>query len=327
VIILIYTKKQGGSKMKKVMRIATIIMMVGLMSALSGCIKPYDEPEYKMIEPHQTGILIPLEGNTEKQGQFMSEEFLKNNKVASKRVQIPHRWLQTGRRGYQGEWIPTMKLIVVDRTPQTREWTESKGTGTSSANQGIRAESKESIDFLARFNVSAQILEEDVAKFLYNYNMKPLSQIMDTDLRAVVEGKFTEEAGKRELKVILEEKEDIMKNVVDYTTKFFKERGITVSVLKLKGSFGYDPAIQKSIDDKFKSAQEVITQQNLNKKAIEKAEADAQVAEKQAMVINTTAKLKELEIREIEAKAMLEMGKNWRPTHIMGDTVPMMQVD
>src|SRR5262249_8230518 len=88
------------------------LIALGLMPLLlTGCIKPYDRPEYVEIDTSDTGFLIPLEGDGSQQAKFQSEDYLKQRKVAAKRVQIMHRWSQEGRLGNTGRWIPTVRLV------------------------------------------------------------------------------------------------------------------------------------------------------------------------------------------------------------------------
>lgn len=262
--------------MKKI--IVMLLCLVMCCTMFCGCIKPYDKPEFVTIEPHQTAFLIPLIGDTTNQASFESEEMLMQAKVAAKEIQIPHRWVQTGRRHWKGEYRDTMALIVVDRSPVTREWSSSKEIGTSAVNQAVYAESAESIGFSAGMNCSAQIYSEnDAVKFLYCYNNKPLSEIMDTEIRARVESKFVEECASRTLNDILIEKEDIMTSVRDDVTTYFAQRGITITVLGMKDGLEYDDAtIQKSINDKFSSEMKLTTQKNENERIISEAEAKAE---------------------------------------------------
>lgn len=248
------------------------------LTMFSGCRKPYDKPEFVTIEPHQTAFLIPLIGDTTNQASFESEEMLMQAKVSTKEIQIPHRWVQTGRRHWRGEYRDTMALIIVDRSPVTREWSSTDGVGTSAANQAIYAESAESIGFSAGMNCSAQIYSEtDAVKFLYCYNNKPLSEIMDSEIRARVESKFVEECASRTLNEILTQKEEIMKSVRDDVTAYFAERGITITVLGMKDGLDYDDAtIQKSINDKFSSEMKLTTQKNENERIISEAQAKAE---------------------------------------------------
>ena len=262
--------------MKKI--IAMLLALVMCCTMFTGCVKPYDKPEFVTIEPHQTAVLIPLIGDTGNQASFESEAMLREAKVAAKEIQIPHRWVQTGRFHWRGEYRDTMALIVVDRSPVTREWSSSKDVGTSAVNQAIYAESSESIGFSAGMNCSAQIYsEDDAAKFLYCYNNKPLSEIMDTEIRARVESKFVEECASRTLNDILIEKEEIMSTVRNDVTTYFAERGITITVLGMKDGLEYDdPSIQSSINDKFSSEMKLTTQENENQRIISEAEAKAE---------------------------------------------------
>lgn len=262
--------------MKKI--ISLLLILVMCLTMFTGCRKPYDTPEFVTIEPHQTAFLIPLIGDTTNQASFESEEMLMQAKVSTKEIQIPHRWVQTGRKHWQGEYRDTMALIIVDRSPVTREWSSTDGVGTSAVNQAIYSESAESIGFSAGMNCSAQIYsEEDAVKFLYCYNNKPLSEIMDSEIRARVESRFVEECASRTLNEILTEKEDIMQSVRDDVTTYFAERGITITVLGMKDGLEYDDTtIQKSINDKFSSEMKLTTQENENQRIISEAEALAE---------------------------------------------------
>ena len=264
--------------MKKIKLLLLTGLIVGVMGSATGCVKPYDTPEFYTIEASQTAFLIPLVGDTANQASFESEELLAQAKVATKEVQIPHRWVQTGRFSHQGEWRPASKLIVVERTPETREWSSAKDNGTSAKNQAIYAESKESIGFSVGMNCSAQIYtEDDAVKFLYSYNNKTLEQIMDSEIRARVESKFVEQCAKYTLNEILENKENIMNTVREDVENYFGDKGITITVLGMKDGIEYeDEAIQAAINEKFSSEQKLVTQENNNKVIISKAEAEAE---------------------------------------------------
>lgn len=262
---------------KKFKKLMVLTLMILMMLALAGCRKPYDTPEFVTIEASQTAFLIPLTGDTAEQASFASEELLEQAKVATKEIQIPHRWVQTGRKNWVGEWRASAKLIVVERKPVTREWASSKETATGNDNKAIFAESIESVGFYVGMNCSAQINEEDATKFLYRYNNKPLEEIIDTDIRSMVEKEFNDECGKYTIEEIRKEKSNIMDKVVKNVSDHFKEYGITITVLGMKEGISYEnEEIQKAIDEKFSSEQMIITQQNLNEVAVSKAKAEAE---------------------------------------------------
>ena len=86
--------------MKK--KIILLVCMLTLVCCLfAGCRKPYDKPEFVTIEASQTAFLIPLVGDSSNQAVFESEELLLQAKVATKEIQIPHRWVQTGRQHWR----------------------------------------------------------------------------------------------------------------------------------------------------------------------------------------------------------------------------------
>ena len=84
-------------KIKKIIVLGVLVGTLAVAGTGCGMIKPYDKPELVTIEASQTAFLIPLVGDTEDQASFQSEELLAQAKVATKEVQIPHRWVKTGR--------------------------------------------------------------------------------------------------------------------------------------------------------------------------------------------------------------------------------------
>lgn len=299
-----------------------MFMAVALMAAVvvpcTGCTKQ----EVHTIQPHETAFLIPLNGDVENQASFESEELLAEAKVAAKQVYITYSKKRLKPFDIFGQWVADNMLVVVDRTPVTREWSADKDIGTSVTNQAIYAESSESIGFSVGMNCSAQIYsEDDAVKFLYSYNNKPLSEIMDTEIRAYVEARFNEESGKLTMAEILEQKADIMEKVRQETTDYFAERGITITVLGLKDGIEYtDPSIQTAINKSFVATQNAEAQEIENKTKIDKAQADAE-----AMIIEANA---EAEANQILSQSLtdelLEQQKTekWNgeyPTYMGGD--------
>lgn len=259
-----------------------IALMLALAMCVSLCscsvIKPYDKPEFVTIGASETAFLIDLTGDAKNQASFESEEMLEKARVATKEVQIPHRWVQTGRWPGDGEWRDSAKLITVDRTVVTREWSADRDNGTSVQDQAIYAESLESIGFSVGMNCSAQIYsEEDAVRFLYEYNTKPLSEVMDTEIRSRVEAEYNEQTGDKSMAYIAEHKAEIMQAVRDRVVEYFYERGITITELGMKDGIQYeDPVIQDAINKKFSSAQELEKQKNENAAAEEKAKSEAE---------------------------------------------------
>ena len=261
--------------MKHIKKIVLVVLMLVMVMALTGCRKPYDKPEFVTIEASQTAFLIPLIGDTSDQGAFESEELLLEAKVATKEIQIPHRWVQTGRQNWNGEWRPSATLIVVERKPVSRSW--NSGTSTDTSTSAIFGETSDGIGIYVGMNCTAMIEEKDAAKFLYRYNNTPLETIIDTDIKKMVEDRFNVETAKYTSTELSSKKGEIMEAVKSYVVDYFKDYGITITVLGMKEGISYENAtIQAAIDEKFASEQQLVIQQNKNEANIAKAEAEAQ---------------------------------------------------
>ena len=263
--------------MKRTIKIFVSMILISIVClTFASCRKPYDKPEFKTIEASQSAFLVPLVGNTTAQSSFDSEELLLETKVATKEIQIPHRWVQTGRKNWQGEWRPSATLIVVERKPVSRSW-ESGDSAAASANRAIFGETSDNIGIYVGMNCTAMIEEKDAAKFLYRYNNTPLETIIDTDIKKMVEDKFNIEVALIPSTDLGVKKGEIMQAVKDYVIEYFKDYGITITVLGLKEGISFEnPAIQQALDKKFESEQKLVIQQNENEANIAKAEAEAE---------------------------------------------------
>ena len=249
--------------------------------ALTGCIRSYDRPEYAEIDTSETGFLIPLEGNTGTQARFQSEEYLRELKVAAKRVQITHRWSQEGRLPNSGRWIGTVRLIKVNRSPITREWTAEATTGTTAKNQAIWIESSDSVGFSMGFTCTAFIPEEQAAKFLYWYPSGSLADVMDSEVRARIQQVAAEIAAKYPLDVLRAKKQEISDAVKRDITEFFAQRGVVITTIGMFGGMTYENGeIQKAIDNT------VIAQQL---KVVNEAKWEAQQRENDRVTLEANA--------------------------------------
>lgn len=97
------------------------LLVVAVAMLFSSC-KPYNTPDIQQISPNETAFLVPLDGERDKQVKFDSEEFLEKNKISVGRIEIPKVWRQTGYFWTDGEYIPQLVLIKVDRAPVTVQW-------------------------------------------------------------------------------------------------------------------------------------------------------------------------------------------------------------
>jgi len=275
-----------GARLRKTLGgTVPVIIAVIALALTSGCIKSYDKPEFVEIDTSETGFLIPLEGDTTQQAKFQSEEYLKQRKVAAKRVQITHRWSQEGRLANDGRWLPTVRLVKVNRSPITREWNTSQTTVANGAIQrsdkAIWIESGDSVGFSMGFTCTGFISEDDAAKFLYWYPSGSLADVMDREARGRIQQIAAEVAAKYPLDALRSKKQEISDEVKRDLTNFFAARGITVTTVGMFGGMTYEnPAIQKAIDESF------IAQQL---KTISEAKFEAQQRENDRIELEASA--------------------------------------
>jgi len=317
-------------------RITILIMLLCLMMTLTGCIKPYQKPVIEVIDNNETAFLIPLEGDS-KDGQaaFNSIEFLREQKVAAKRIQIPTRWIQKGRFYWMGEWLPTHKVIKVSRTPITVEWTSDPITRSNNAVQGLELESRDSIGFWVGATLSAQILEENASRFLYYYQSKNLSEIIHTDIRGYILNILSREFGNFDLDTGKTKKSEIFEKAFMESSEFFIKRGITINFLGSSQGINYtDKEIQNAINRKFMAENEIEidkkelqSQEIRNKMRIEIAVTARKEAEEFAKAAQAQEQMKTLEINLIRAQATLEASKKWNgimPANILPADSPLL---
>ena len=239
---------RAWSSARVLRRVPRLLPLAALAFALGGCVKSYDKPEYVEIDTSDTGFLIPLEGDSAKQARFESVDYLQERKVAAKRIQITHRWNQEGRFSNDGRWLPLVRLVKVNRSPLTREWTaEGKH---NAGDKAIWIESADSVGFSMGFTCTAFIDEKDAATFLYWYPSGSLATVMDSEMRGRIQQTAAEVAAKYPLDSLRAKKQEIADAVKQDVTGFFAQRGITVTTVGMFGGMTYEnAAIQKAIDD------------------------------------------------------------------------------
>jgi hypothetical protein len=268
-------------------------LLLGLSLAFgTGCLRSYDRPEHLEIDTSETGFLIPLEGDGSQQAKFQSEEYLAQRKVAAKRVQITHRWSQEGRLHNDGRWIPTVRLVKVNRSPVTREWMSMENAaGAASRRPGLNdkaiwIESADSVGFSMGFTCTAFISEEDASRFLYWYPSGSLAEVMDREVRGRIQQVAAEVAARYPLDSLRSKKQEISDAVKKDLTSFFATRGITVTTVGMFGGMTYEnPEIQRSIDQTFIAQQQKVVAEarfDAQKKENERLELEAEgLAEKE----------------------------------------------
>lgn len=298
--------------------------------ALTGCYKPYHEQVLVDIETNEVPFLINLEEGTDvmSQDSIPDEErqaYLRQHLVQSRRIEIAHRWKDTGHNwtqgvlGWDGEWIPTQRLILVDTSPEVAEWTTEASTGTSRRNEGIWVESSDSVGFSTGITVTARIeSHEDAVLFLSNYPPKSqrdvqsadghavimkvsvtnLKDIMDHEVRTRVQSIFADQAAEYTMDELREKKREIMEAVKEDVIPFFAEHGITITNIGQFGGFTYEnPEIQAAIDSVFEAQQDE-----------EVAKAEAKAAQERLLALQLEGEgeaARILEAKRGEAEGMM----------------------
>lgn len=236
--------------------------LLGLAVLLGAC---GSKTDIKTIEANQTAFLVSITGDPSSQSKFASVDFLKDKQVAAKQIEIPYDWKQTGTSmGFipTGDWYPSVKLYVVDRSLVTREWTDSDATGSTPSNQAFAVESKESIGFQIGATCTALIKEEDAATYLYWFGEKPLGEIMDENVRGVIQKELFSSFGSLDLEGAQAQKNSIFTALEAKLITEFKEQGVTIVSCGGQGGLAYDEqTIQDSINKSYVNQQAIIQQE------------------------------------------------------------------
>lgn len=235
-----------------------------------------DKAEAYTILPNESAFWIPDVGaNKENQIKFDSEQYLSENKLAAKRFVIPHaKFANSGGWAGWDLYIPTGRLIIVDRTPYSREWVKSNERGTAKSDQSFPCQSKEGINITVGVSIGASVTEEQAAKFLYRFGVTPpkgdrrdpqvifasvyygrsLESVMDDVGRKKVQTLVCDEITARTLDKDNEDAALIMANVDKKTREYFNTVGITLDFIGWADTFEFDQTVQKAIDDKWAAA-------------------------------------------------------------------------
>jgi hypothetical protein len=314
----------------------TTLAIVSMLT-LTSCMKPVRVDPVKEIEPNETAFVIPLEMGTENQEKLESVEFLKANQVAAKRIVIPQRERQIGRFGHNIEWIPTVRVITVNRSPVTRNWIYSpkENTGVTLSTKTFGVESKDSIGFSVGVNASAHVEETDTATYLYYYRGGDLRDVMDQNVREKVHTVLSQEFAARSLQDSKTQKNEITMALKTQVAEHFKKYGITITSIGLaEGLFFDQPEIQKAINDAYiaemeveREKQKTAQQTEINKRLLSEAQGQKAQAMEFSAAAEERKKLVDIEIEMIKAKAFADAVLKWdgkTPTMITGDAVNML---
>ena len=234
----------------------------------------YDKSDYTepyFILPNESAFWIPDVGdNKSSQAKFGSEDYFRDNKIAAKRFIIPHTKLE-GSGLWSNYYVPAGRLIIVERTPYSREWVDAQDRGTAHSKQGFPCQSKEGLNITVGIAIGTSISEDNAPKFLYRFGINPppgnrtdpvvlftsvlqsrsLVQVMDTVGRNKVQALVCNEIGSRTFIEANLQATQIMESVRKNATTYFATVGITLDYLGWADTMEFDAAVQKAVNDKF----------------------------------------------------------------------------
>jgi hypothetical protein len=256
----------------------TAAMLCVLLSA-SQAQAYYDKNDYTeayTILPNESAFWIPDVGaNKDNQAQFDSEAYLQGNKVAVKRFIVPHTKLQ-GSGGFFDFYVPAGRLIIVDRTPFSREWVDAADRGTSHRREGFPCQSREGLNISAGVSIGASVLEQNAAKYLYRFGVvapvgdrtdpkiifnsvyysRKLADVMDDVGRKKVQTLVCDEIASRTFDKANEDAVQIMQDVKQQATAYFADVGITLDFIGWADTFTFDPEVQEAVNRRYVASQD-----------------------------------------------------------------------
>jgi hypothetical protein len=257
-----------------------IVVFFALLTAVPHNAHAYrassDYSELLTARPSWTIFLIPMLGdNVTNQKQLEGEAYYQNKKVSAKFVLIPHGKIQ-GTGAFVNDTVNTSMAVVVDHQPYARVYSPSIHRGTSSRDEGIHCETKNSHNITTGIGISVVIKEENAAKYLYNFNAdmsKPLQtsqsegdngkdktfisavaatslpDVMDTFGFRVIQTAMCDKYSALTTDDAIEKKAEVIAQARAEVTKMLADMGITVLTFGFAEPQTLSPAIQTAIDD------------------------------------------------------------------------------
>lgn len=239
----------------------------------------YDKTDFTeayTILPNETGFWIPDAGaNKDNQAQFESEAYLNANRVALKRFIVPHARLQ-GSGAFFDFYVPAGRLIIVDRTPFSREWVDATDRGTSRRREGFPCQSREGLNIAVGVSIGASVLEQNAAKYLYRFGVlapagdrtdpkiifnsvyysRKLADVMDDVGRKKVQTLVCDAITSRTFDKANEDAVQIMQDVKTQATAYFAEVGITLDFIGWADTFTFDRVVQDAVNRRYVASQD-----------------------------------------------------------------------
>ncbi|HEY1887133.1 MAG TPA: SPFH domain-containing protein [Roseiarcus sp.] len=263
-----------------VLAAATGVLLVGTTHGRAFFEKT-DRTEIYPILPNQSAFWIPEVGAVkDKQVQMDSEAFLNDNKVQLNRFQIPHQKL-TGSAGnsvFAGwdYYVPSGRLIIVDRTPFSREWVDAVDRGTAARKEGIPCQSKEGLNVTVGVAIGASVSQANAARYLFRFGVLPpkgevkgtadsvendgriiftsvyysrsVQNVMDDFGRKKIQELICDQITSRTFDKVNEEAKLIKDTAAKQIVDFFAGYGITIDFVGWADTFAFDKEVQDAVN-------------------------------------------------------------------------------
>jgi len=322
-ITKLFTSLRISPRMRRTLGGAALVLVALTMT---GCWRPFEPVQLETINPNEEAFLLPLTGEVSSQTSTNNEEYLRSNLVYTKQVKLPQQWVQHGYEtlGPNGSWKPAAILVKVDKSPVTREWTADPNSGTSNKNEAIWVMTADQVEFSTGWTCTARIASrDDAVKFLHNYPNGSLQIVMDTEVRAKLQATFGLEVTDLPMDTLRKQATPHIVQTTGDVSKFFKERGITITNLGITGGFEYkDKTIMDTMVKVFNAEQDkaiasaAFQAQEMKNKTIESAatgKGKALLTERQAeadgIKLVADAKAYEMEKAKTDADIYLTLKK------------------
>jgi hypothetical protein len=251
-----------------------VVLLGAILTAAHPALAYYDKTDFTeayTILPNESAFWIPDVGaNKDSQAQIESEAFLNANKVALKRFVVPHTKL-SGSGSFYDFYVPAGRLIIVDRTPFSREWVDSAERGTSKRREGFPCQSKEGLNITVGVSIGTSVTEANAAKYLYRFGVvapqgdrgdpkiifssvyysRRLAEVMDDVGRKKVQTLVCDEITSRTFDQANNDAVQIMENVKQKGTEYFSSVGVTLDFVGWADTFTFDPEVQAAVNRRY----------------------------------------------------------------------------
>lgn len=267
--VAVYARDEARDAMKTLL-VASILSLLAMPAY--AFYSATDVTEAYGILPNHTAFWVPGTGDTKSnQAQMETEEFYKANKVPGKFFIIPHVKLSGSTYMGWDKYIPTGRLIVVDRAPYFHEWTK-KGRGTGAdKDESFPCHSRDNIEVATEMSLASSVTEDNAAKFLYYFGVnqpkgdaaspeviftsvfegRSLAQVMSGWGRGEIQSRVCRHILEHTVEDLALNGNEVLNAIQDEARKFFGTFGVTIEYVGWAGGFTYPPEVSAAINTRF----------------------------------------------------------------------------